>query len=670
MFESEREQSRETCQGESSLLNFDSFKPETEDASGESTISPSPFMQSRRALLRPSCSASNAYNVSAALSSTFSSASNQNRSIHLPVFQSNGHLIKSTPLRLGRCRAAAAFCTSCSLRQESQQSVASSNSNNGAKRQRLGGGGTYANYESLTDRLALLKNSINNGKGSEKTTTTPAPKQIKSKVSAEPQKTGPKEEKKGSKQANKPLTLDSEAFVPDEQLTKSARERSAEEDWHIRMQWIANVAGQLANQPIDLNDEELIDSRRQQLFYYSRNIQYSESPMQHPMPMPWALEGSVIPDQSGLEALDLEIHRFAKFMELTPAEKAAREAIRQEIISFIKKTLGGRVRCEVFGSDKTGLSVATSDIDIRVTHNAMRPSASIGSYLRDVSRAMFHSRDFMCTTFRNAKYPIVNAQHRASGIDIQIVNAPSTDPQGKVTQQYLEEIPNLRELYLLLRTVFGVRGLVDVFNGGIGSYGLFIMLVASLKRRNSQPPKTAAEQLVRFLNFYKGLDTYKHGVSVTPPKLFKKHTQQEGLPLKDYSNAARRRNDPIRAGQWSIGQTRLYQPYLLSLQDPANPVNDLGRKTNAIKHIRRTAGALLAELDGKLKFPNTRLGLRSEHERSLLLPLVGRCHEIYYERRRRVEEYGLKAMRARNEEMEGRREGEESQQKTAAASAS
>ena len=323
-------------------------------------------------------------------------------------------------------------------------------------------------------------------------------------------------------------------------------------------------------------------------------------------------------------------------------------------MALISKTLGPEFKCDLFGSDQTGLSVATSDVDIRLQR--LKGDVSVfglflSNRMKDLVNVMIRNPEFICVNYRYSRYPIINAQHKRSGVDIQIVSAPSTSPQQALTRQYVDETPNLRPLYLLLRTVFGVRGLVDVFNGGTGSYGLLIMLLASLKRRSSNPPTTLGDQLFRFLDFYSNLDTSKYGVSLAPPKLFKKHDRGKSK-LRQYIRSAHRRGDPVQAAKWSIGQRRLYQPYLLSLQDPANPLNDLGRKTNAIKHIQTTIRAMRQQLLHDMHNVEARSRRYRKKDYSILLGLVGRCHEVYYERRKKVEEYGLEVMRLKKEEME------------------
>ncbi|KAK6432477.1 hypothetical protein LTR95_011356, partial [Oleoguttula sp. CCFEE 5521] len=85
-------------------------------------------------------------------------------------------------------------------------------------------------------------------------------------------------------------------------------------------------------------------------------------------------------------------------------------------------------------------------------------------------------------------------------------------------------------------------------------------------------------------------------------------------------------------------------PYLLCLEDPAKPDNDLGARVTAIRHILATIQALHGDLKASMEdYDAARTqGQSLEGEVSLLLPLVGRCHEVYAERRAKLVAYEAK----------------------------
>ena len=83
------------------------------------------------------------------------------------------------------------------------------------------------------------------------------------------------------------------------------------------------------------------------------------------------------------------------------------------------------------------------------------------------------------------------------------------------------------------------------------------------------------------------------------------------------------------------------RPWMLTLQDPADPLNDLGAHTFAIKHILATARYYETELRRDMEaHDEAHHSERPSPIRSLLLPLVGSYHEHLYDLRERASAYG------------------------------
>ena len=518
------------------------------------------------------------------------------------------------------------------MKQATQTAATEKNVGQSSK---LGVGGTYANFEALKSASRTPqkdKTIVSDNKSAPERVNPPNVPRIRIRPAPTT--------KAHAKPLDEPKGRDHRGI----QFVKWNKKNPNTRDWQPSMQEIAKNAVQLSQVKVRLNDTEVIGTRRTKLNYSALYIDAPKSSMESHLPLPWAVRASDVSKLQSIELLDQEIDKFAKFVDCSPAEKAAREAVISEARSMIATTLPG-VESEVFGSQATGLATATSDIDIRVSVEGVTSPRHLIETMKRLLNALVESKEFMCTVIRYAKYPVISTQHTRTGIDIQIVSAPDTKEQREITAHYLEKLPHLRSIYMVLKTTFGIRGLIDVFSGGTGSYGLLMMLVASLERQSSKPPTTAGEQLLRFLDFYSDLNITRFGVSISPPKLFKKHDAWE-LPIKEQIDAARRRGDTTRAAQWAIGQKRLYQPYLFCLQDPANTLNDLGRKTNAIKHIQRTIFILRNHLKKDLAGPSSDITARARWtDDSILLPFVGRCHEIYHERRKKTEEYGVELIK-------------------------
>ena len=88
-------------------------------------------------------------------------------------------------------------------------------------------------------------------------------------------------------------------------------------------------------------------------------------------------------------------------------------------------------------------------------------------------------------------------------------------------------------------------------------------------------------------------------------------------------------------GRYKIGLTDHTQPYLLCLQDPADPLNDLGRQTFGIKHIFETITQLRVDLMLRMADP-------PKAGESLLEMMVGPAYGMLKGRRKILEDYGSK----------------------------
>lgn len=268
-----------------------------------------------------------------------------------------------------------------------------------------------------------------------------------------------------------------------------------------------------------------------------------------------------------------------------------------EVESLIHSTLN-EVSCTVIGSYSTGLALPFSDIDIAVsfpaveaeaaTHRKSRRSLKFQKVYRNalfkIHRAFGNDASFSKPELVFARIPIVRAVHRKTDQEIQIQIQTGGNLQQQHTLAYLAEYPSLHPLYLVLRSCLEMRGLTMPFEGGLGSYPLLISIVNALKHASGQHhPHDLAGQLLHVLEFYESQDLYRYGFSVDPPHLFRK--DKTSMAAEERLTRA---TDPVLSGIDSMSKLDPRRPYLLCLQDPADPKNDLGRRAYAIKHIQRT----------------------------------------------------------------------------------
>ncbi|KAL8775049.1 MAG: hypothetical protein Q9209_000528 [Squamulea sp. 1 TL-2023] len=298
-----------------------------------------------------------------------------------------------------------------------------------------------------------------------------------------------------------------------------------------------------------------------------------------------------------LQRLGNEIKAFESYMALSRDELYATRRVALDVKSFILTTLN-EVSCEVVGSYSTGLALPFSDIDIAVSLPAVEAEAVAHSKsprglkfqkvyrnaLYEVRKAFSSDPRFSRAELVFARIPIVRVIHRKTNQEIQVQVKAGNNSQQQHTLAYLAEYPSLRPLYVVLRLCLEMRGLAVPYEGGLGSYPILISIVNALKNASGQhDPHDLGSQLLHVLKFYETNDLYRYGFSVDPPRLFRK--DRKSMAAEERLTRA---TDPVLSGIDSMDKLRPLRPYLLCLQDPADPKNDLGRKAYAIKHIQRT----------------------------------------------------------------------------------
>lgn len=211
---------------------------------------------------------------------------------------------------------------------------------------------------------------------------------------------------------------------------------------------------------------------------------------------------------------------------------------RQHLIHQVRSQVQGSLKrydIDVFGSERNGIAFATSDIDFRLMHPSQTSDPLVArlpptKQQREqrihklqllFNRTIRWHEAYFLPAIRYARYPLISAQDRKSGLDIQIVLSNDTSLSNTMIQNYMNEIPYLRKLYYVVKNILDIRGLSDVYRGGIGSYSIFMMLVASIKHMPHER-QDAAGALLNFLKFYSTFDTRKHAISIEPVALLDK----------------------------------------------------------------------------------------------------------------------------------------------------
>ena len=334
-------------------------------------------------------------------------------------------------------------------------------------------------------------------------------------------------------------------------------------------------------------------------------------------------------------------------MTPTKPENVARHVVRNEVFETLKAHGGKKLRWGLFGSSKSGIFTADADIDIRgylhgSAYSILPPSqaakAKVVGFLNIVGGRLAKlggKSGFANVTGRHSRYPLLDMRHHRSCISVQIVSANSSHRSTASVVRFRDQLKSLDPLYSVLRTMLKVRGLTDVFHGGLSSYPLVNMIAASLLLR---PGRNLGEDLVNFLRLYSTLDTRAKAISLTPPGIHDRRSPPADGSGADGDGATALADLAETSRREGLG-------FMLCLQDPADPANDLGRKTFAWRHVAATMGHACRRLERLVRL-HDRPGLPAKRGRGgaapafLLGELVGPCARMYAWRRRAARRFG------------------------------
>ncbi|KAG0054637.1 hypothetical protein BGZ83_010765 [Gryganskiella cystojenkinii] len=176
--------------------------------------------------------------------------------------------------------------------------------------------------------------------------------------------------------------------------------------------------------------------------------------------------------------LTQELKDFVDFIGPTREEHQVREYAFRRIKEAVQ-SLWPDSTLEIFGSFTTRLYLPSSDLDLVVLRRrefAKNDLYKLSSHLRERGVA----EDM--TVIAKARVPIVKCRETISGLPIDIsFNITNGIDSARIVNQYMEEVPALRPMTLLIKHFLMIKGYNEVFNGGIGSYTTMIMILSFLQ---------------------------------------------------------------------------------------------------------------------------------------------------------------------------------------------
>ncbi|XP_044473777.1 terminal nucleotidyltransferase 4B [Mangifera indica] len=259
--------------------------------------------------------------------------------------------------------------------------------------------------------------------------------------------------------------------------------------------------------------------------------------------------------KSPMLQLHKEIVDFCDFLSPTPEEQALRNAAVESVFDVIKY-IWPNCKPEVFGSFRTGLYLPTSDIDVVILGSGIKnPPTGLQALSRALSQQGIAKK---IQVIAKARVPIIKFVEKKSGVSFDISFDAQNGPKAaEFIKDALSKWPQLRPLCLILKVFLQQRQLNEVYSGGIGSYALLTMLMALLKsftKCQTSPEHNLGVLLVHFFDMYgRKLNTQDVGVSCKGSGTFFKKSR------KGFMNQRR--------------------PFLISIEDPQEPDNDIGKSS-------------------------------------------------------------------------------------------
>jgi len=378
---------------------------------------------------------------------------------------------------------------------------------------------------------------------------------------------------------------------------------------------------------------------------------------------PWmrSLDEQGISRESALERLSKEIRYADAFFTPTAKEVAAAKRAVIDIESFVTAGYSAIAKLDLIGSRASGLAMPLSDLDLNLLLYDTRAdeNASLEALNELAKRMRFGKQKNNYPSIQTlyfaakARVPIIVGLHAPTGLEFQIQSASTGYGSLETVRCMAAEYPTLTALFKVIKQMLKMRSLADGSRGGLTSYPLLIMIAVSIKLNAAHTdPYDFGSQLLHFLELYSKLDFYSTGIthapsrhlSASPPdgtaaSLFaddQTALHSINLVTQDPVGAVPVMFDPRQKLRLIHGRQ---DNFMMTLHDPANPYNDLGRSAYLIKHIQATFMSVYSELKECMSSWDREIraeGQASAKPPSLLKPLIQGDYSMYNLERTRL----------------------------------
>ncbi|KAF2086669.1 hypothetical protein K490DRAFT_74267 [Saccharata proteae CBS 121410] len=243
-------------------------------------------------------------------------------------------------------------------------------------------------------------------------------------------------------------------------------------------------------------------------------------------------------DHSATENIGFWLHKeicdFYDFVKPQPAEEVIRRQLVDRLQNVINEKYKGKVFC--FGSFAAGLYLPTADMDLvfmtPAYQNGGPPNFThyqlmqLGQHLRK-HRSV---RQGSVEVISKAKVPIIKLVDDLTGLKVDISFDNDTGVRAIDTfKQWKRDYPALPVIATLVKHFLAMRGLNEVFSGGLGGFSVICMVVSMIHHlparlsNNVAPEHHLGELLMNFLDLYGNKFNIAHTrISLNPQRYVSK----------------------------------------------------------------------------------------------------------------------------------------------------
>lgn len=214
-----------------------------------------------------------------------------------------------------------------------------------------------------------------------------------------------------------------------------------------------------------------------------KSIQVSVIPPGSQFLFPWLSNLGMTEYESKHQRLHDEIVAYACFVSPAPAEVQARRLIVSAIQAAVTKILK-HATVSVFGSVATDLCLPNDDIDLTIIAD-IPPQLGTRSILHELSSGLrFAQISENSQVISRSRVPLISLKttHLLASLPVNIsVNADTGLKVADIVRDFLDKMPALRPLVIVLKQMLSQCGLDSEATYGLSTYSLTCMVISFLQ---------------------------------------------------------------------------------------------------------------------------------------------------------------------------------------------